>query len=120
MIKQKLINKRIEKNKTQEEVAYLLGITQSQYSRRESGITKITKNEWNELAKILDTNLEAIYEPHDGIYIVKNESKQNLEHLNHEYLEHFEFTLLIMKKYIEKLEQENKSLKMQINNLMSE
>ncbi|KAF2511517.1 helix-turn-helix transcriptional regulator [Flavobacterium zhairuonense] len=120
MMKRKLINKRIEKNKTQEEVAYLLGITQSQYSRRESGITKITKNEWDELAKILDTNLQTIYESHDGIFIANDQSKKNLENLNHEYFEHFEFSLLIMKKYIEKLEQENKSLKMQINNLMSE
>jgi transcriptional regulator with XRE-family HTH domain len=117
MIKQKLINKRIAKNKTQEEIAFLLGITQSQYSRRESGITKITKSEWNALIKILDTNLETIYEPEDGIYILNNEKKyHDPDNKDNEY---YEFTLAIMKKYIEKLEYENKSLKMQLDSKLS-
>ncbi|WP_431242221.1 helix-turn-helix transcriptional regulator [Flavobacterium sp. P21] len=117
MIKQKLINKRIEKNKTQEEIAHLLGITQSQYSRRESGITKITKSEWNVLTKILETNLETIYEPQDGIYILNNENEvNNLENKNNE---HYEFTMAIMKKYIEKLEYENEALKWQLNSQQS-
>jgi len=112
MIKQKLINKRNEKNKTQEEIAYLLGITQSQYSRRESGITKITKSEWNALIKIFDTNLETIYEPEDGIYILNNEKKpHDPDNKDNEY---YEFTLEIMKKYIEKLEHENRHLKLQL------
>lgn len=45
MIKQKLINKRIAKNITQEDMAFRLGISQSQYCRRENGITKISKKE---------------------------------------------------------------------------
>jgi transcriptional regulator with XRE-family HTH domain len=117
MIKQKLINKRIEKNKTQEEVAHLLGINQSQYSRRESGVTKITKSEWNALIKILDTNLETVYEPEDGVYVLNNEKKvDNSENQNIQY---YEFTLTIMKKYIEKLEEENKSLKLLLESQQS-
>jgi transcriptional regulator with XRE-family HTH domain len=113
MIKQKLINKRIEKSKTQEEIAHHLGVTQSQYSRRESGVTKIAKSEWNALIKILDTTLEGIYEPEDGVYVLSNEKKaDNRENQNSE---HYEFTLDIMKKYIEKLEDENKSLKLQLD-----
>lgn len=112
MIKQKLITKRIEKNKTQEEIAHLLGMTQSQYSRRESGITKITKSEWDSLAKILGTNMEAIYEPEDGIYILNNE--KNTSNTNSQNSDYNNFTLDVMKKYIEKLEYENRYLKSQL------
>ncbi|MCV9930350.1 helix-turn-helix transcriptional regulator [Flavobacterium sp. LS1R49] len=115
MIKQKLINRRIEINKTQEEIAYQLGITQSQYSRRESGTIKMTKSEWNSLMKILDTNLETIYEPEDGIYILKNDESANNTGLH--YNEYHEFTLSIMKKYIEKLEDENRFLKSKTESL---
>ncbi|WP_345145885.1 helix-turn-helix transcriptional regulator [Flavobacterium ginsengiterrae] len=112
MIKQKLISKRIETNKTQEEIAHLLGMTQSQYSRRESGITKITKSEWHSLAKILGTNMEAIYEPEDGIYILNSEkSPINPDKQNNDYNN---FTLDVMKKYIERLEYENRYLKSQL------
>jgi transcriptional regulator with XRE-family HTH domain len=109
MIKKRLIEKRIEKNKKQEEMAYLLGITQSQYSRRESGVTKITKNEWNTLVEILDTNLETIYESEDNIYILNK--KKDPKNYNSE---DSEFTFTVLKKYIEKLEQENKYLKSQL------
>ncbi len=112
MIKQKLITKRIEKNKTQEEIAHLLGMTQSQYSRRESGITKITKSEWDSLAKILGTNMEAIYEPEDGIYILNNE--KSTSNTNSQNTDYNNFTLDVMKKYIEKLEYENRYLKSQL------
>ncbi len=37
MIKQKLIDRRNEKNITQEDMAFQLGMSQSQYSRREAG-----------------------------------------------------------------------------------
>jgi len=72
MIKQKLINKRKEKGVTQEEMAIHLGLEQSQYSRRESGTVQITKSEWSKIAKILNVPFEEIYEPHDGVYVLKN------------------------------------------------
>ncbi len=45
MIKQKLISKGKEKGLSQEEMAFRLGIEQSQYCRRENGKTKISKKE---------------------------------------------------------------------------
>lgn len=57
MAKQKLINKR----KSQK-------INQSQYSRRENGISKLSKNEWYKLAEILNTTLIKIYEDEDDVY----------------------------------------------------
>ncbi len=107
MIKQKLINKRKECNFTQEEFAYQLGIETSNYSRRENGITKISKNEWDKMAKLLGTTLEEIYEPEDGVYVIKSDSA-NSTTLN-------EFAFQTMKKYIQKLEEEIELLKNRFN-----
>lgn len=115
MIKQKLTNKRIERNLSQEKIADLIGISQSQYNRRENGITKITKKEWDKMAKVLDTTLENIYEPEDGIYVINNESASGeysgSQNHFHQLPNHI---LETMRKYIEKLEDENKSLKEEI------
>jgi len=115
MIKQKLTNKRTEKKYSQEKMAELLGISQSQYNRRENGITKITKNEWDKMAKVLNTTLESIYEPEDGIYIIENknsnDSSLNTHNNFHQIPNHI---LETMRKYIEKLEEENRSLKDEI------
>ncbi|PIF34325.1 helix-turn-helix protein [Flavobacterium sp. 9] len=114
MIKQKLIKKRIEKNIKQEEMAFHLGITQSQYSRRESGITKIKKSEWNILAKVLETNLETIYQSEDDVYFLDDNTNINRSNDFAPDNEYYDLTLAVMKKYIEKLENENMLLKMQL------
>lgn len=114
MIKQKLISKRTERNFSQEDMAHLLEITQSQYSRRENGVTKISKKEWDKMAKVLDTTLETIYEPEDGIYIINNENASGNFGNNNVFNSFSEYSFETMKKYIEKLEEEIKSLK---NNL---
>lgn len=108
MIKQKLINKRKEKNLTQAEFAFAIGLDTSNYNRRENGITKISKKEWNKMSKILETPLDEIYEPEDGIYIIKKENMSNV---------FSEFTFETMKKYIIKLEEENLFLKEQLRKI---
>jgi len=115
MIKQKLISKRKEKGLSQEEMAFRLGIEQSQYCRRENGKTKISKKEWEAMAKVLDTSLEEIYEPQDGVYVINNENA------NGEYSgsqNHFnsipDYMLDTLKKYIQKLEEEIAVLKERI------
>lgn len=110
MIKRKLTLKRIERNFTQEEIAYLLGISQSQYSRRERGSTKISATEWNKLAKILDSELATIYETDENIELIYEANKNSRDN-RHKDRDDSEFALTIMKKYIEKLEYENRSLK---------
>lgn len=69
MIKQKLIDKRKERRFTQEDLAFRLGMETSSYNRRENGIIKISKKEWDKISKELDVKLEEIYEPEDDIYI---------------------------------------------------
>ncbi|MBL0736062.1 helix-turn-helix transcriptional regulator [Flavobacterium sp. GN10] len=115
MIKQKLTNKRTERNFSQEKMAELLGISQSQYNRRENGVTKISKNEWDKMAKILNTTLESIYEPEDGIYIIDNKSSgDNISHAQNNFHQLPNHILETMRKYIEKLEDENQVLKDEI------
>ncbi|MDF2933364.1 MAG: transcriptional regulator [Chryseobacterium sp.] len=57
MVKNKLIQARKAKY-TQENMAKILHMTQSQYQRREKGDIKISDEEWERIAKALDTNVE--------------------------------------------------------------
>ena len=116
MIKQKLIAKRKERNLTQEEFAYKLGLNTSNYNRRENGLTKISKKEWNLMAKILETTLYEIYEPDDGVYLYNNVSGIENNKYSTDLSNHSEFVFETMKKYIQKLEEENELLKKLINN----
>ncbi|WP_428230789.1 helix-turn-helix transcriptional regulator [Flavobacterium sp.] len=63
MDKTKLIQARLSKGFSQEELADLIGMSQSNYSRRESGRTNITEVEWQKIAKELSVDKETIYEP---------------------------------------------------------
>lgn len=114
MIKQKLKDKRIERNLTQEEFAFKIGLETSNYNRRESGITKISKKEWDKMAKILETTLEEIYEPEDGVYIINGDYAHGNFGENHTFNNFSEFAFETMKKYIQKLEEENQLLKEQL------
>lgn len=104
MIKQKLIEKRQEKKMSQSEIADRLDISQSQYNRRENGLVKIIKREWDLLAKILEVSLVDIYEPQDGVYIINNENANGNFGNHNIYHAHTDFALDTIKKYIEKIE----------------
>jgi transcriptional regulator with XRE-family HTH domain len=120
MIKQKLIDKRKERNLTQEEFAFRLGIETSNYSRRESGITKISKKEWDKMAKLLDTTLDEIYEPEDGIYVINGDNATGNFGNGGTFNNFNEFAFETMKKYIQKLEDENAFQKQEVANLKAE
>lgn len=110
MIKQKLKEKR-ERKFTQEEFAHKISMDTSSYNRRENGVTKISKREWDLMAKVLECNLEDIYEPEDGIYIINNENASGNFGNYNTYNGFNEFAFETMKKYILKLEEENTELK---------
>jgi transcriptional regulator with XRE-family HTH domain len=117
MIKQKLIDKRKERNLTQEEFAFKLGLDTSNYNRRENGITKISKKEWDKMAKELGVSLEDIYEPEDGVYIINNENNNgNYSGSHNHFGSKDDFVFETMKKYIQKLEEEIHTLKERITN----
>ena len=98
--KTKLIQVRLSKGFSQEELADLIGMTQSNYSRRESGRKNISNIEWNRIAKELEVEIEAIYEP-DEVSSVSNNTTNMYQ---------FNIPNFIM-EHIELLKKENKNLK---------
>ena len=92
-------------------MADLLGISQSQYNRRENGVSKITKKEWGKMAKVLDTTLEEIYEPEDGVYVIQGDYAHGNFEIGGTFNSNSDFIFNTMKKYIKKLEEENRLLK---------
>jgi transcriptional regulator with XRE-family HTH domain len=112
MVKQKLIDKRKAQKLSQENMAFYLGINQSQYSRREKGISKISKTEWHKLAEILKTPLNDIYESEDDIY-----SNSKIDSLFSDTFNKQSLEVMTMTKHIQKLEIENKSLKEEVAQL---
>ncbi|WP_276378967.1 helix-turn-helix domain-containing protein [Flavobacterium sp. H4147] len=93
-----LIKARKEKGLTQKEMAEMLAMEQTTYSKKERGISRIRENEWARFAKILDKNIDDL----------KNNFSQANEIDNHKmYLQIIEMII----KYSQKLEEENSVLK---------
>ncbi|WP_099712165.1 helix-turn-helix domain-containing protein [Flavobacterium sp. 9] len=53
---------RLQRQLSQEEIADLIGMTQSTYSRKEKGVTNITMQEWIKIAKVLGVEKDEIYQ----------------------------------------------------------
>ncbi|SFC53452.1 helix-turn-helix domain-containing protein [Flavobacterium phragmitis] len=100
MTKTKLTNARLAKGISQEELADLIGMTQSNYSRRENGHKKISEVEWIRIAKELGVSKEEIYEP-DEDPAPKSDALKMLQ---------FTMPNFIL-EHIELLKKENKMLK---------
>lgn len=118
MIKQKLIKAREASHLSQAEMAGMLDMSQSQYSRRESGVIRISKKEWDKMARILNTELEDIYEPEDGVYVINYENASGEYAGSHNHFYHMpDHVLDTMKKYIDKLEKEIAHLEEELKRL---
>lgn len=102
MSKVKLIQTRLAKGLSQEELADLIGMSQSNYSRRENGRKKIAEVEWLKIAKELGVEKESIYEP--------DENEQKRDEKNIHYFNIPDFVM----EHIELLKKENKKLKEQL------
>jgi transcriptional regulator with XRE-family HTH domain len=96
MIKNKLIKARKEKY-TQQSMAKILHMTQSQYQRREKGDIKISDEEWERMAKALNTTVEDIKE-------------EDISHINNNYCIS-EFILKNMEDYISLLKNQIEEIK---------
>jgi transcriptional regulator with XRE-family HTH domain len=111
MEKTMLTDARMRKGFSQQQLADVLCIDVSTYSRKEKGVVKIRHEEWGKLAKALGVNVEEIYEPDESRYFVcKDNATGNYQGTNNIYTipEHF---IEMQRKYIEKLEQEIERLK---------
>ncbi|WP_158235330.1 helix-turn-helix transcriptional regulator [Flavobacterium sp. 9] len=94
------------KGLSQEEIADLIGMSQSNYSRRESGRTNITETEWQRIAKELGVEKEIIFEPEE-------QNKEKRDEINMLYFNIPDFVM----QHIELLKKENKKLKEQLKKL---
>lgn len=106
MNKIKLIQTRLARGLSQEELADLIGMSQSNYSRRESGRKNISDIEWNRISKELGVQIETIYEPEE-------QNKEERDEINMLYFNIPDFVM----EHIELLKKENKKLKEQLKKL---
>ncbi|MBS7230172.1 helix-turn-helix transcriptional regulator [Flavobacterium psychroterrae] len=98
-----LINARKEKGFTQKEMADMLAMEQTTYSKKERGISRIRENEWVLFAKILDKDIHQLKR--------KNKTSTNTDIINHGLYLKIIGTIL---KFNQKLEDENILLKKQL------
>lgn len=105
MIKKRLLEARLNKGLSQEEMADLIGMTQPNYCRREKGLKKISDAEWAKIAKELGVKKENIYESDDQLFLHKNIEKNNSCN-NHSFIVP-DFVI----DHIELLKEENRELK---------
>ena len=115
MIKEKLLEARLRKNLSQEELADLIGMTQSNYSRRENGLKKISEAEWNKIAKELKVNKEDIYEEDSQNIVFKN-IKGNSSVYNSGTIHYFNMPDFVL-EHIELLKAQNTELKEKLKKL---
>ena len=103
---------------THSQMAEQLCMNTSNYTRREAGETKINKEEWEKLAKILEVPFSEIYEPDENqVFICNDNSSPNFLGTNNGPNNIYpisESVLTTFEKYIKKLEEENALLKLQI------
>ena len=113
MEKEKLIRRRKESNISQVAIADKLCMDVSCYNRREKGQIRISMQEWNKLADILNVPVDEIYEPDDNqVFICKDNSM--VQYTNQGTNNIFsvpEHLLEMQRKYIETLEKEIFELK---------
>lgn len=121
MEKLKLQKARIRRGLSQQEIAILANMDQATYCRKENGISKVTSNEWKKFSSILDIPLKDIFEGEEKSMLMDNNSAGDKMALNNSnYFNVPEYVLESLKKYIERLELENKSKGEEIIALKSE
>lgn len=110
----KLISVRKSRGYTQEQMASKIAMEQTTYSRKERGKSPINDDEWIKLAKILEVNVDDIKDVEP--IITKNENCTfNDNSIGIQYISIPQEVLDTVLKYNKKLEEENKSLKEQLN-----
>ena len=110
--KNKLIDARNKRGYSQDYLAGALDINVSNYSRKETGKINISHNEWKILAEKLEIPMEDIYESDESIFIFNDNSTGNGNIVTNYTIPQSIWET--QKKYIERLEDENRNLKDEI------
>lgn len=109
MVHKNLINTRKNKGFTQKQMADLLAMEQTTYSKKERGISPIRNDEWIRFAKILEVNVEEIRG--QNLTLANSENDKN-----HILIPKNAFEIIL--KYNSMLEEENAILKEQLKTLI--
>ncbi|MCW3159932.1 helix-turn-helix domain-containing protein [Chryseobacterium oryctis] len=120
MIQEKLKNVRKQKGMSQEKMAKILSTDPSNYSRKERGEVKIYDDEWIKLAEALEVPVESIKESESKFSINNDNSTfhDNSGNYNQYFsipntvLESLQDYISLLKKEIERLQEENNHLKL--------
>ncbi len=131
MVKEKLRTIRENKGITQKQIAASLPTDTSNYNRKELGEVKITKREWDVLAKFLEVSVEEIYEEHQrktsAVKFQKPTFNDNSTNIGIQYVEimpslveNLQDLIAILKQENQNLTEENQLLKEKIKLLEGE
>jgi transcriptional regulator with XRE-family HTH domain len=110
-VKTKLIDKRNQLNLLQEDIAEVLDIDQTQYSRRELGKTKIKLEEWKAIAKFMKCDIGEIYESDENVVIINNENANGEYSGSVNNFNQDKMVIDTLNRFIAKIEEENTTLK---------
>lgn len=122
MIQEKLKTLRKQRGISQEKMAKILSTDPSNYSRKERGEIRIHDDEWQKIADALDVPVEDIKEEklsgivhNDNSSFNDNSGNYYNQHFNipNSIIENLQDYILLLKKEIESLQEENKILKSQ-------
>jgi transcriptional regulator with XRE-family HTH domain len=114
MLHEKLINERKTKRITQEQMAKLIAMEQTTYSRKERGKSPILDDEWERFAKALNVSVEDIKGENESVTL-KNENCTFTENsIGIQYVNIPQNAYDIIMKYNKILEDENERLKEQL------
>lgn len=110
MVHEKLKNFRKSKNITQQQMARLCAMEQTTYSRKESGKSSITEEEWQRFSKVLETTVEDIKTEDKMVF--KNENCTFTDNaVGIQYVNIPKEVLDTILRYNQKLEEEVRELK---------
>jgi transcriptional regulator with XRE-family HTH domain len=115
MEKTKLKETRENKGLSQKQIAEKLFMDVSNYNRREKGQAKISSNEWEKLASILEVPIEEIFESEETTFIICRDQSVGINQGTNNVYTIPEFLLDSQRKYIQKLEEEIQYLKEKLN-----
>jgi transcriptional regulator with XRE-family HTH domain len=115
MEKIKLIEARKSKGLSQQQLAERLCMDVSNYNRREKGQAKISSNEWDKLANLLEIPVEDIFESEEATFIICKDQSVGINNGTNNVYTIPEFLLESQRKYITKLEEEIQNLKNQLS-----
>jgi len=115
MKQERLTKTRKMKGFSQHELAAMLNMEQTTYSRKERGIHNFTEREWLQLAETLETSVESLKGESIGQYNEKCTFTENsIGYIGVQNANIPKEMLDMMKKYIKLLEKENESLQEEV------